>query len=98
MRHLLFAIAVMFAVLPAVDVVAQSGPPVENPDPGDGGGGGALGCYDCSYGSDGMYASCSLDDGGGRWVDCEGGQICWRSADGEEVCQPYCGENRCYLA
>lgn len=99
MRHVLLAVVVMFAMLPAVDVVAQTGPPVENPDPGDGGGGGGvLGCDECSVSIGSDFASCSTDNDGGHWADCQGGTICWRWPNGEEECDPYCGESRCYLA
>ena len=98
MRHAFFAVVVMLAIFASADVLAQVGPPVENPDPGDGGSGGVVGCYECSRDQTTNSASCSLEEDGGHWADCQGGQICYKFADGSEYCQPYCGRQRCYLA
>ena len=63
---------------------------------GSGGGGGYLGCYDCTGGSGTGSAKCYT--GGRYWRDCEGGTICWSMPGGGTTCQPYCGRTRCYSA
>lgn len=98
MRHAFFAVVVMLAIFASADVLAQVGPPVENPDPGDGGSGGVVGCYTCDHDPLTNTASCTFEATGGHWADCVGGQMCYRFADGSEDCHPFCGYQRCYLA
>lgn len=56
------------------------------------GGGGYLGCADCSaYGS-----SATCDRPGQYWADCQGGSRCWYLPGAGWHCEPYCGSRRCY--
>jgi hypothetical protein len=56
------------------------------------GGGGSLGCFDCS--GNGTTATCYT--GGRYWADCQGGSICWYLSGAGMHCEPYCGRRRCY--
>jgi hypothetical protein len=102
MKAIAFGLAI-FALL-SLPMFAQV-PPPENLDPCygdcDGDGGGSLGCQYCYKTTYAQYANCyssAIDIGDQRYANCRGTKMCWRDAEYNQYCEPYCEGGLCLRA
>jgi hypothetical protein len=84
---LLAGVFLIVVVFPADLALSEAQKPIHDPE----------GCVTCTRDHDTNAGKCGTDAGWGEpsnWI-CTGGYYCWNTADGQKVCDPYCG-TRCY--